>query len=108
LTRVNSANVLDEGLRIGGKRASDELEGKDSDKQRRNLMRVENKLVDNWLDLNMSLASLSWPLYIGGQVSRNHSGSMQITMFVYDTISYFDYNYIWAYFLPEQALGVLR
>jgi hypothetical protein len=28
LTRVNSANVLDEGLRIGGKRASDELEGK--------------------------------------------------------------------------------
>jgi hypothetical protein len=26
--RVNSANVLYEGLRIGGKRASDELEGK--------------------------------------------------------------------------------
>jgi hypothetical protein len=27
--RVNSANVLDEGLTIGGKRASDKLEGKD-------------------------------------------------------------------------------
>jgi hypothetical protein len=30
--RVNSANVLDKGLWIGGKRASDELEGKRSDK----------------------------------------------------------------------------
>jgi hypothetical protein len=30
--RVNSANVLDEGLNWG-KRASDKLEGKDSDKQ---------------------------------------------------------------------------
>jgi hypothetical protein len=29
VTRVNSANVLDEGLRIGGKRVSNELEGKD-------------------------------------------------------------------------------
>jgi hypothetical protein len=28
LMRVNSTNVLDEGLRIGGDRASDELEGK--------------------------------------------------------------------------------
>jgi hypothetical protein len=28
VTMVNSANVLDEGLRIRGKRASDELEGK--------------------------------------------------------------------------------
>jgi hypothetical protein len=29
VTRVNSTNVLDEGLRIGRSRASDELEGKD-------------------------------------------------------------------------------
>jgi hypothetical protein len=28
VTRVNSINVLDEGLRIGGDRASDELKGK--------------------------------------------------------------------------------
>jgi hypothetical protein len=28
VTRVNSTNVLDEGLRIGGDRASDKLEGK--------------------------------------------------------------------------------
>jgi hypothetical protein len=57
-------------------------------------MRVENKLVDNWLNLN--LAGLSWPLHIGVQVSRNRSGSIQITMFVYDIISYFDYSYDWA------------
>jgi hypothetical protein len=31
-------------------------------------MCVENKLVINWLNLNLSLAGPSWPLYIGGQV----------------------------------------
>jgi hypothetical protein len=41
-----------------GKRASDELEEKIR-QTRRNLMRVENKLVINWLNLNMSLAGLS-------------------------------------------------
>jgi hypothetical protein len=59
-------------------------------------MCVENKLVINWLNLNLSLVSLSWPLYIGGQVSRIRSGSIQITMSVYDISSYFDYAYIWA------------
>jgi hypothetical protein len=44
-------------------------------------------VVLNWLNLNLSLAGLSWPLYIGGQVSRIQSGSIQITMFVYDIIS---------------------
>jgi hypothetical protein len=46
-----------------------------------------------WLTLNLSLAGLSWPLYIGGQVSRNQSGSIHITLFVYDIDSYFDYGY---------------
>jgi hypothetical protein len=50
-------------------------------------------VVLNWLNLNLSLADLSWPLYIGGQVPRNRSGSIQITMSVYDVISYFDYIY---------------
>jgi hypothetical protein len=59
-------------------------------------MCVENKLVINWLNLNLSLAGLSWPLYIDGQVSRIQSGSIQITMSVYDINSYFDYVYIWA------------
>jgi hypothetical protein len=59
-------------------------------------MCVENKLVINWLNLNLSLAGLSWPLYIGGQVSRIRSGSIQITMYVYDINSYFNYVYIWA------------
>jgi hypothetical protein len=59
-------------------------------------MCVENKLVINWLNLNLSLAGLSWPLYIGGQVSRIRSGLIQITMSVYDINSYFDYIYIWA------------
>jgi hypothetical protein len=56
-------------------------------------MRVESKLINNRLNLNPSLADLSWPLYIGGQVSRILSGSIQITMLEYNIISYFDYNY---------------
>jgi hypothetical protein len=59
-------------------------------------MRVENKLRINWLNLNLSLAGLSWPLYIGGQIPRIRSGSIQITLFVYNIISYFDYIYAWA------------
>jgi hypothetical protein len=42
------------------------------------------------------MAGLSWPLYIGGQVSRIWSGSIQITVSVYDIISYFDYIYAQA------------
>jgi uncharacterized YccA/Bax inhibitor family protein len=54
-------------------------------------------VVLNWLNLNLSLAGLSWPLYIGGQVSRIQSGgSIQIIVSVYDIISYFDYVYDWA------------
>jgi hypothetical protein len=59
-------------------------------------MCVENKLVINWLNLNLSLAGLSWPLYIGGQVLRIRSGSIRITMSVYDINLYFDYVYTWA------------
>jgi hypothetical protein len=54
-------------------------------------------MVLNWLNLNLSLAGLSWPLYIGGQVSRIRSGSIQITLSIYDIILYFDYIYAWAY-----------
>jgi hypothetical protein len=36
-------------------------------------MCVENKLRFNWLNLDVSLAGLSWPLFIGGQVTRVNS-----------------------------------
>jgi hypothetical protein len=95
LTRVNSTNILDEELRIGGRgcRINSKIKIRQT---RRNLMRVENKLVDNWLNLNLSLAGLSWPLYIGGQVLRIRSGSIQIIISVYNIISYFDYIYACA------------
>jgi hypothetical protein len=35
--------------------------------------------MDYKLDLDVSLAGLSWPLFIGGQTSRIWSGSIQIT-----------------------------
>jgi hypothetical protein len=57
----------------------------------------------NWLNLNLSLAGLSWPLYIGGQVSRIWSGSIQITVSIYEMISYFDYVYDWAYLNGPQG-----
>jgi hypothetical protein len=56
----------------------------------------ENKLVINWLNPNLILVGPSWPLYIGGQVSRFQSGSIQIIISVYDINSYFDYVYTWA------------
>jgi hypothetical protein len=60
-------------------------------------MRVSRiSVVFNWLNLNLSLADLSWPLYIGGQVSRKWLGLIQITVSVYNIISYFDYVYVWA------------
>jgi hypothetical protein len=59
-------------------------------------MRDKNKLAINWLNLNLSLVGPSWPLYIGGQVSRIRSGSIQIKISVYDIISYFDYIYAWS------------
>jgi hypothetical protein len=59
-------------------------------------MRVENKLVINWLNLNYVPGRPLLALYIGGQVSRIRPGSIQITIFVYDIISYFDYTYAWV------------
>jgi hypothetical protein len=52
------------------------------------------------LNLAQSQSVLGWPLlalYIGGQVSRIRSGSIQIIVSVYDINSYFDYAYDWAY-----------
>jgi hypothetical protein len=67
-------------------------------------MRVSRiSVVLNWLNFNLSLAGLSWPLYIGDQVSRIRSGSIQITVSVYDINSYFDYVYDWAYFNAPQG-----
>jgi hypothetical protein len=45
---------------------------------------------------DLYLTGLSWPLYIGGQVSRNRSGPIHITTLVYDMNSYFNYDYTWA------------
>jgi hypothetical protein len=92
LTRVSMVNVLDEGLRIGGR-------GRWMNSKVRSVKQGEVwcvsriSVVLNWLNLNLSLAGLSWPLYIGGQVLRIQSGSIQITISVYDIILYFDYIY---------------
>jgi hypothetical protein len=62
-------------------------------------------VIFNWL--NLSLAGLSCPLYIGGQVSRIRSCSIQITMSVYDGISYFDYIYAWAYLAGPRSTKIM-
>jgi hypothetical protein len=67
-------------------------------------MRVSRiSVVLNWLNLNLSLAGLSCPLYIGGKVSRIWSGSIQIIVSAYDINSYFDYVYDWAYLNGPQG-----
>jgi hypothetical protein len=60
-------------------------------------------MVLNWINLNLSLVGLSWPLYIGGQLSRTRSGSIKITMSIYDINSYFNYAYDWAYLNGPQG-----
>jgi hypothetical protein len=57
--------------------------------------------VDYKLNLNVSLDGLSWPLFIGAQVSRNQSGLIQISLHKTNcnTTSYFDYDYASIFFL---------
>jgi hypothetical protein len=73
--------------------------------------------VDYKINLDASLAVLSWHLFIGGQVLRILSGSIQISLYKtgYNTISYFNYDYAlisildlasFHGLLPEQASGV--
>jgi hypothetical protein len=79
-----------------GERTSDELDGKVSEKQGEYCVsKVNLGLISAQFDV--SLAVLSWPLLIGGQVSRNRSGSIQISL------HHIDYNtslnrfvYSWA------------
>jgi hypothetical protein len=85
----------------------DELKGKRSDKKGEVWCVSRISILLNWLNLNLSLAGLSWPLYIGGQVSRIRSGSIQIKMSVYDIFSYFNYIYAWAYLAGPRGTKIM-
>jgi hypothetical protein len=83
---LNSTNVLDEELRIGeiGRRMNSKVK---SVKQGG----YENKRgCKTWLAFNLSHTVPSWPLYIGGQVSRIGWDPIQITISTYDMNSCFD------------------
>jgi hypothetical protein len=84
LTRVNSINVLDEWLRIGGRGRRINSNVKIS--QTRCISRISVVL-----NLAQSQSVHGRPLL--GQVSRIRSGSVQITVSVYNINSYFDYVY---------------
>jgi hypothetical protein len=103
LTRVNSANVLDEGLRIGrrGRWMNSKVK---VGQTRRDYMCIENKRSTQ-LAQSQSVPGrpLLAPIYIGDQVSRIRSGSIQITVSVYDINSYFDYVYDWVYLNGPQG-----
>jgi hypothetical protein len=86
LTRVSSTNVLDEGLRIGevGCRMNSKV-------NQSNKVCIESKRGKELGLLSICLLIvLSWPLYIGGQVSRYGRGPTQITISIYDMNSYLD------------------
>jgi hypothetical protein len=84
--RVNSTNVLDEGLRIReiGRQMNSKVKS------------VKQGIIESkhgcrtWLAFNLSFTIPSWPLYIGGQVSRIGRDPIQITISTYDMNSYFD------------------
>jgi hypothetical protein len=95
VTRVNSTNVLDEGLRIGGRghRMNSTVEVSQT---RRDYACIENKRATQLAQSQSVPGRPLLALYIGGQVSRIRLGSIQITISIYDIISYFDYDYDWA------------
>jgi hypothetical protein len=64
---------------------------------RRDYACIENKRGTQLAQSQSVLASLSWPLYIGGPVS------IQITVSIYEVISYFDYIYDFAYLNGPQG-----
>jgi hypothetical protein len=68
--------MMDLGL---GERTSDELEGRVSDKQGEySVSKISLLLI--LAQSRCVLCRLSLPLFIGGQVSRNRSGSIQIDL----------------------------
>jgi hypothetical protein len=83
---LNSTNVPDEGLRIGetGRWINSKV---NSVKQGG----YESKRgCRTWLAFNLSHTVPSWPIYIGGQVSRIGWNPIQITISIYNMNSYFD------------------
>jgi hypothetical protein len=63
--------------------------------------------MDYKVNLDVSLSGLSWPLFIGGEVSRIQSGSIQISLYKTDfnMILYFDYDYALTYILGLAFMG---
>jgi hypothetical protein len=86
LMRVNSTNILDEGLRIGETRR--QMNSKVNSVKQGG---YESKRgCRTWLAFNLFHTVPSWLLYIGGQVSRIGWDPIQITISIYDMNSYFD------------------
>jgi hypothetical protein len=86
VTRVKLDNVLDEGLRIGetGRRMNSKVNSvKQGGYETKHGCRT-------WLAFNLSHTVPSWPLYIGGPVSRIGWDPIPITISTYDMNSYFD------------------
>jgi hypothetical protein len=79
-----------------GERTSVELKGKVSDKQDEYCVSKVNLVLIS-AQFDVSLAGLSWPLLIGGQVPRNRSGSIQISLHHIDyNTSLYRLVYSWA------------
>jgi hypothetical protein len=102
VTRVNSINILDEGLRIGGKgrRMNWKVEVSQT---RCDYACIENKR-SNQLAQSQSVPGrpllapiYRWPYF------KDPVGFNKITMSVYEVISYFDYVYDWAYLNGPQG-----
>jgi hypothetical protein len=79
-----------------GQRTLDEIEGKVSDKQGEYCVsKVNLGLIS--AQFNVSLVGLSLPLLIGGNVPRNRSGSIQISLDHIDyNTSFYRLIYSWA------------
>jgi hypothetical protein len=74
---------------------------------RRGLVCVKNKRSTQLAQSQSVPGRPLLALYIGGQVSRIRSGSIKITMFVYDVIWYFDYIYAWVHLTDPRGTKIM-
>jgi hypothetical protein len=92
VTRVNSTNVQDEGLRIGG--IGRRMNSKVKISQTRRVSRI-NMMVNLAYSQSVPDRPLLAPIYRWPGLKKP-AGPIHITISVYDMDSYFDYDYSWA------------
>jgi hypothetical protein len=93
LTRVNSTNIQDEGLRIGG--IGRRMNSKVKVSQTRRVLRI-NVVVDLACSQSVPDRPLLAPIYRWPGLKKPVGSDTYYNIDIYDMDSYFDYDYTWV------------